>query len=167
MLFFLSMSRAPKRHQTHRQRHRPTNLAHPTTSNLPSQLHHTLAKPADAAERHELAWTVVLTIILGSVLCATSLLSLVAVTFGEQCGCLLLLSGFSGLLLGVFELCLLVTFGVLKQTTLDFVRAHQADFGLTENGLETFQNLYVFLLWLLSGLVVAEILRFRLSGTYV
>ncbi len=92
-------------------------------------LHHTLAKPADADERHKLAWSVALVLVLGAVLCLTSLLSLVAVTFGEQCGCLLLLSGFTGLLLGIFELCLLVTFGALKQTSLDFVEAHRVRCG--------------------------------------
>lgn len=90
-----------------------------------SRLHHTLAKPADADERHKLAWSVVVVIILGSVLCFTSLLSLVAVTFGEQCGCLLILSGFSGLALGIFELGLLVTFGALKESSLNFIETHK------------------------------------------
>lgn len=126
-------------------------------------LHHTLAK-GDADERHKLAWSVVLVVVLGCCLCLTSLLSLVAVTFGEQFGCLLLLSGFTGLGLGVFELCLLIAFGALKESSLDFLDTHKESFGLTQSGVETFRSMYVVTLWLLAGLVVAEIVRFRLSG---
>lgn len=128
-------------------------------------MHRTLAK-ANADERHELAWSVILVVVLGAVLCLTSLASLVAVTFGEACGGLLLLSGFSGLLLGIFELCLLVTFGALKGTSLEFVETHKADFGLDEGGIETFKNMYTVLLLLLGGLVLAEVVRFRLSGSF-
>lgn len=128
-------------------------------------LHHTLTKgSADADERHKLAWSFVLVVVLGCCLCLTSLLSLVAVTFGEQCGCLLLLSGVTGLGLGIFELCLLIAFGALKESSLDFLETHKESFGLDQSGVETFRSMYVVTLWLLAGLVGGEIVRFRLSG---
>lgn len=51
---------------------------------------------------------------------------------------------------------------ILRMRT--YTQTHQADFGLDEDGMATFQALNVFLLWLLAGLVVAEVVRFQLSG---
>lgn len=125
-------------------------------------LHHTISKGNEQAE-DGLQYLYVLVLVLGGLLSVTSCLSFVGITFAERCSCLLCFSSFTGILIGLFELVLLLVFGTLKSKTLGFLDQHRQEFGLDEADLDTFKGLYVFFLWLLAILCLLELVRYKLS----
>ena len=112
--------------------------------------------------KKDLNWMYILILSLGACLLLVSLLSMCGMTF-DNARCGLVLSAWLGGVLAAFELIIIITFGALKTTSMDFLSSHREELGLSEDGLQTFEDFYVAIVWLLVGLFLIEVIRFQLS----